>query len=132
MELEWAADGWVAGDCYPFHLHRQQSMIVVDWEPMVWTILDQLQQHVSISQIAGMLHTTLAAMIVAVAEQIGEPCVALSGGCFQNVRLLEEAVQRLRAAGFRPYWPQRIPPNDGGIALGQAVAAAQRLKSEER
>jgi hydrogenase maturation protein HypF len=37
--------------------------------------------------------------------------------------LTERAIRRLREAGFRPYWHQRIPPNDGGIALGQAVAA---------
>ena len=58
-------------------------------------------------------------MIVAVAEAVGLPRVALSGGCFQNRLLLERALARLRAAGFSPYWHQRVPPNDGGIALGQ-------------
>jgi hydrogenase maturation protein HypF len=52
--------------------------------------------------------------------------VVLSGGCFQNRYLTERAVRRLSAEGFRPYWHQRVPPNDGGIALGQVVAA-QRL-----
>jgi hydrogenase maturation protein HypF len=47
----------------------------------------------------------------------------LSGGCFQNKYLTERAVCRLRDEGFRPYWHQRVPPNDGGIALGQIVAA---------
>jgi hydrogenase maturation protein HypF len=49
--------------------------------------------------------------------------VALSGGCFQNRYLTERTVRRLQAEGFHPYWHQRVPPNDGGIALGQVVAA---------
>lgn len=131
MELEWAADQDATDAVYPFRLLNQQAGIIVDWEPMVWSILEQVQQHVLPGRVAAMLHNTLAAMIVAVAEQIGEPCIALSGGCFQNAKLLETSVQQLRTAGFRPYWPQRIPPNDGGIALGQAVAAIQYLKNKE-
>jgi hydrogenase maturation protein HypF len=49
--------------------------------------------------------------------------VVLSGGCFQNRYLTELTVRRLQAAGFHPCWHQRVPPNDGGIALGQIVAA---------
>jgi hydrogenase maturation protein HypF len=60
-----------------------------------------------------------------VARQAGEERVALSGGCFQNRYLTERAVSLLMRAGFRPYWHQRIPPNDGGIALGQVWAAAR-------
>ena len=61
-------------------------------------------------------------------RRAGEPRVVLSGGCFQNRVLMERTVAGLRAAGFRPYWHQRVPPNDGGIALGQvaALAAAER------
>jgi hydrogenase maturation protein HypF len=61
-------------------------------------------------------------MIVEVAIRVGEPRVVLTGGCFQNRRLLERAVHGLGSAGFRPYWHQRVPPNDGGISLGQIVA----------
>ena len=49
--------------------------------------------------------------------------VVLTGGCFQNRYLTERSVQRLLEAGFRPYWHQRVPTNDGGIALGQVMAA---------
>ncbi len=62
-------------------------------------------------------------MIVSVARLAGQERIILTGGCFQNRYLTERAVERLRAEGFRPYWHQRIPPNDGGIALGQIVAA---------
>jgi hydrogenase maturation protein HypF len=74
---------------------------------------------------AARFHNTLVEAIVALAERIGEPRVALSGGCFQNRYLTERAVRRLTAAGFSPYWHQRVPPNDGGIALGQIMAASR-------
>jgi hydrogenase maturation protein HypF len=57
--------------------------------------------------------------------------VALTGGCFQNRYLTERAVSRLRSAGFRPYWHRHVPPNDGGIALGQAVMALYSHHVEE-
>ena len=68
------------------------------------------------------MHDGLVAVIGAVAERVGVPRVVLSGGCFQNVRLTEGAVA-LWGGGFEPVWHRRIPPNDGGIALGQAVWA---------
>jgi hydrogenase maturation protein HypF len=55
----------------------------------------------------------------------------LSGGCFQNRYLAERTVTRLRAEKFQPYWHQRVPPNDGGIALGQ-VAAARRSQMKSQ
>ena len=60
----------------------------------------------------------------------GEHRVVLSGGCFQNRYLTERAVRRLEASGFRAYWHQRVPPNDGGIALGQVVGARRVLEGE--
>ena len=60
-----------------------------------------------------------------VAERAGVRDVALTGGCFQNRWLLSRAVARLRADGFTPHWPRWVPPNDGGIALGQVMAVAR-------
>jgi hydrogenase maturation protein HypF len=62
--------------------------------------------------------------MVHTAAIVGEESIALSGGCFQNRYLIERAVTRLREEGFKVYWHQRIPTNDGGIALGQAAAIA--------
>jgi hydrogenase maturation protein HypF len=61
-------------------------------------------------------------MVVDVAKRFGEKNVVLSGGCFQNRYLTERMVSRLVGSGYRPYWHQRVPPNDGGIALGQIMA----------
>jgi hydrogenase maturation protein HypF len=73
---------------------------------------------------ARRFHDTLAEMIVTVAKREAAPRVCLTGGCFQNVALAERTIERLTRSGFVPYWHQRVPPNDGGIALGQLVAAA--------
>ena len=97
--------------------------LIVDWEPWLQAMLADLQQGKPIAEMTIHLHQTLARAIVAVAEQVAIETVVLSGGCFQNRTLTEQAIAALRQAGFRPYWPQRIPPNDGGIALGQAVVS---------
>ena len=93
---------------------------------MIRQISEEQQRHVAIGITAAKFHNTLVEMIVAVAERVAEERVVLSGGCFQNKYLTERAIRRLREAGFRPYWHQRIPPNDGGIALGQAVVAGNQ------
>ena len=69
-------------------------------------------------------------LIAAVAVRVGLERVVLSGGCFQNRYLLECAVRCLEAGGFRPYWHQRIPPNDGGIATGQVFAALRGQRKD--
>jgi hydrogenase maturation protein HypF len=78
---------------------------------------------------ATRFHRGLVELMVAVAARAGLERVALSGGCFQNRVLLEGAIERLRAVGHRVYWHQRVPTNDGGLALGQAVAGL-RASSE--
>jgi hydrogenase maturation protein HypF len=90
---------------------------------MVEAILADLKHAIPLSQISARFHNALAAAIVAVAQRVGQSRVVLSGGCFQNRYLTERSVQRLQERGFRPYWHQRVPPNDGGISLGQVVAA---------
>ncbi len=96
--------------------------MIIDWTPMMCGIISDVRHSVSIGTISMKFHNTFVEMIVAIAKHMNEERIVLSGGCFQNKYLTERAVERLRAEGFHPYWHQRIPPNDGGIALGQIVA----------
>lgn len=96
-----------------------------DWTPLIRQAVADVQAGVPSGVIAGRFHDSLVAMIVGVAGRVGEPRVVLSGGCFQNKYLTERTIAGLRGAGFDVYWHKRVPPNDGGIALGQVVAAAR-------
>jgi hydrogenase maturation protein HypF len=125
MELEYAADAADGKGAYEFRCANG----IVDWEMMIHGILEDVRGNVPVAAIAARFHNTLADMIVAVAAEVGIRRVVLSGGCFQNARLAEQTVARLEMAGFQPAWHQRIPPNDGGIALGQ-LAAAYKLKNQ--
>ncbi|MGA2543834.1 MAG: carbamoyltransferase HypF [Verrucomicrobiota bacterium] len=106
---------------------RGEPVLVADWGPMLKDILLDIKAGLPVGLISAKFHNTLAEVIVAVAKRVGHPQVALSGGCFQNRYLTERTDARLAGEGFRPYWPQRIPPNDGGIALGQIVATLMGL-----
>lgn len=102
--------------------------MIVDWEPMISGILDDVRRDLPVARISAKFHNTLAEVIVEVAKRFGEERVVLTGGCFQNQYLTERTVRRLETEGLRPYWHQRVPPNDGGIALGQVVAALRASK----
>ncbi len=130
MELEFALDGVQTEEAYPLRIDEPSpSEIVVDYEPMIRSILGDLSAGRSLGVISAKFHNALVEAIVTVAHRIGEERIVLTGGCFQNTYLTERAVRRLQREGFRPYWHQRIPPNDGGIALGQVVAAARERGS---
>jgi hydrogenase maturation protein HypF len=124
MELEFVRRLNVR-DAYPFRIEQARPM-TVDWAPMIRELLADVSRKESSGVISAQFHNALAEMIVVVAKKIGEQNVVLTGGCFQNCYLTECTVARLREEKFRPYWHNQIPPNDGGIALGQAVAASWR------
>jgi hydrogenase maturation protein HypF len=128
MELEYAlADGATVG-FYQLPLVSNLDCLVLDWQPMMEQILADLRQQVSPGEISAKFHNALVEGVVEVAKHIGERRVAVSGGCFQNRYLLERTVNRLRQENFEPHWHQRVPSNDGGIALGQIFAVRHQLK----
>jgi hydrogenase maturation protein HypF len=94
---------------------------------MIEEMLEDVRRGLATGVISAKFHNALVEIIIAVARHVGQTRVILTGDCFQNRYLLERSVQRLLEAGFRPYWHQRVPTNDGGIALGQIVAAARTL-----
>lgn len=141
MELEAAVSRGV-NDSYPFEIGPptdaqrlgtwQPPRFVVDWALLVRAVLDDVRIGAPVGTVAARFHNTLAEVIVAVAEIAAEPRVVLTGGCFQNRYLTERTIARLREVGFRPYWHQRLPPNDGGISAGQVAAFLRaRATSEE-
>ena len=98
-----------------------------DATELVRAVHDDLAAGRPRAEIAAAFHETVAAGAAAACIEAGEPrVVALYGGSFQNLRLLEATRQRLEDAGFRVLTHRRVPPNDGGISYGQAaVVAAQ-------
>ena len=118
MELEFAINDLSEDAHYSFILSD-----MIDWAPMIREILDDLGNGIDVGRMAIKFHNSLAEIVVGVAKMVGVEKVALSGGCFQNRYLTERSIKRLEAEGFRPYWHQRLPPNDGGISVGQLFAA---------
>jgi len=123
--LEWSADSAKARRRYAFPVcDMDDGRVVLDWRPALEALLADRRAGVGAGAVAAALHDGLARAIVAVAKRAGERRVVLSGGCFQNTRLTEATVAALEAAGFEPVWHRMVPPNDGGIALGQLAWAS--------
>src|ERR1700730_12396600 len=99
---------------------------------MIRAIVSVLQQHTPVPQIVGRFHHSIAELLAqacdAARAQSGLNIVALSGGVFQNRLLLESLMLRLEEMAFQVYINRRVPPNDGGISLGQLAVAAARLQ----
>lgn len=122
MELEFAIGDCTTDETYAMPLKADG---VIDWAPAVLEILADRKRRRSAAEISAKFHNALVEAIVAVAHRVDENRIVLSGGCFQNKYLTERVIRRLREEGFRPAWHQRVPPNDGGIALGQIAGAAR-------
>jgi hydrogenase maturation protein HypF len=122
MMLENIASTASSTQHYQFQL-IDDDPIVYDWKNTFEQILDDIKQMISPALIAAKFHNTLSEIILAIAHQAGQKNIVLSGGCFQNALLVENVVVKLETAGFSVYCHERIPPNDGGLALGQLYAA---------
>jgi hydrogenase maturation protein HypF len=127
IELETiAADGVV--DAYPFGLDGDS----VDFRPAIEVIVREVREGTPAGAIAARFHNTVAEAIVEVCrrlraeEKLNRVC--LSGGTFQNMKLLARTLAGLRRLEFEVFIHAQVPPNDGGIALGQAVVATEILR----
>jgi len=134
MALEFAAERFEKnspGDetVYPFALTRDEdnpTKWVADWRPLIESLIRDKRKGGSLELIAHGFHIGLADLIGQIAERAALPRVVLTGGCFQNALLLRLACRRLERAGFTVYIHRQVPPNDGGLSLGQAVVAAHQ------
>jgi hydrogenase maturation protein HypF len=127
IELEQLADPGEAG-AYRARLETGEGPFQACGADLLHAMVDDLTNRVPAPVIAARFHHGIAALIEAgcilLRESSGLDTVALSGGVFQNMLLLRATVTRLEAHGFRVLTHSRVPCNDGGISLGQAVIAA--------
>jgi hydrogenase maturation protein HypF len=125
-ELEARVDPGERG-AYPARVVEGDPLVIAAGD-LVRAVAEDAVAGVDAGRIAARFHRGLAAAVVGavrvLAERTGLRTVALSGGVFQNVVLLGAVVDGLEREGFRVLAHARVPPGDGGIALGQAVVAA--------
>jgi len=128
MLVESAAAGRVEGT-YEFRL-ESDGPFQIDLRPAVVQLADELAGGADVGVVSAKFHNTVAAFLLAAArrarEATGLAVAALSGGCFANRYLTDRLVGLLEADGFEVLTHRRVPTNDGGVALGQAVVAAAR------
>ena len=134
IELEMsAAAGVDAG--YPFDI-LDGNPWQIDMRPTIEAIVRDVMAARPREYMSAAFHNTVAAIVVEVCGRLraseGIARVCLSGGTFQNMYLLERTVNALRAKNFEVFFHAHVPPNDGGIALGQAMIANAELKASAR
>jgi hydrogenase maturation protein HypF len=122
IELEAYVDDAVT-DAYPLNVEAQQIDLTDLLRQITHDVLTEVPKHV----IATRFHNTVADLVLTCSQQVGVDVVALSGGVFQNIALLHRTIDRLRAHHITALTHRHVPPNDGGLALGQAVIAAHQL-----
>lgn len=119
---------------YPFDMDLPEASWQIDTRPMIRAIVRDLEQEVSPVTIARRFHDSMAEMIVRVLDRLRGRFslrrVILSGGSFQNLRLLETVLVRLNQEAFQSYFHEALPANDGGISFGQLAIAIARLKND--
>jgi hydrogenase maturation protein HypF len=132
IELEAAASGAEAPEGYAFAF-RDGDPFQVDMRPAIEAIVQNFFARAPIPDIAARFHQTMADVVVDACLRIrqsdGLNRVCLSGGSFQNLRLYSQATKGLRERAFEVFVHHRVPANDGGLSLGQAVIANQVLIS---
>lgn len=128
MEWEWCVESCPTSNPYPLPIDDDG---VMDWASLVAALVADFNSGIGPAIMSARFHAGLTEAIVSVCRRVRESRIVLTGGCFLNRRLLEGTVTRLTEEGFTPYWHQRLPTGDGGIALGQIVAAAKRWEKPD-
>lgn len=127
VALEYKAIFCKTDQVYPYEILGTNFPLVVDWQLIIKGILDDIVDYLSITEISAKFHNTLVEIIIEISKIISENKVVLTGGCFQNKYLTERVINRLNQEQFIPIWHQKVPPNDGGIALGQIMAGIKAI-----
>lgn len=137
IKLESIADERETGH-YPFGINantggRCNVPFIIQWQPVIKHIMEDLQHKTANPIISTRFHNSIVEMVAQVCimlrDIVGLHDVVLSGGVFQNNFLLSRSINKLTSNGFKVYTHQKVPCNDGGISLGQAVIANERYKT---
>jgi hydrogenase maturation protein HypF len=132
IEFEALADETVS-DGYEFDLIEGDAAMQIDCANLVSEIVKDVLAHAPIGAISAKFNNAVADLVLKLSLKLRQSeklnRVALSGGCFQNVALLKASLKRLRENGFEVLTHRKVPPNDGGLALGQAVIAGALSKN---
>ncbi len=131
MRLQFAAERSRTGAAYRATLNQAEGALVIDWAPLMEGILADLGSAVPAEAIALKFHRALARSIAGACGRLEAGRVLLSGGCFQNRLLSELTSAALEEGKMEVYVHHLVPPNDGGLALGQLAAAALDLGEED-
>jgi len=151
IELEAACDGGWSGGTFEYRISPSgQAQVygdppgvsaslsacrVADTLPAIIQLADELKKGASLPELAARFHSTVAAIIremcLEIVKDTGVNAVALSGGVFLNDRLKDEASRLLRREGFRVLTHSRVPAGDGGLCVGQALAAAALIDEHD-
>jgi hydrogenase maturation protein HypF len=136
IELEWLATGMAPDTAYPFDLLEgteglsPSSPMLIDTRPLIQAVARDISLTIEPARIARRFHSTVVEIIAAVGNRLrratGLDAMVLSGGVFLNALLTHEVCERLGRDGFRVYRHHLVPPNDGGLSLGQLAIAARR------
>jgi hydrogenase maturation protein HypF len=130
IELESWADEKEQG-FYPFEIGGQESSLTICVAGIVRCVVEDLLGGVGKETVSGKFHNTISRVIAETCGRIREHSglkeVCLSGGVFQNALLLARSVELLAGNGFAVVTHHQVPPNDGGVSLGQAVMANERM-----
>jgi hydrogenase maturation protein HypF len=135
MEFEGIAEEGERG-AYPYELQADEGMLTIDASPLIRALAGDVSVGVQAEVVSARFHNAVSAFLAEagarLAKEAGVGLVVLSGGCFQNQRLTEGVTSALEARGFEVLTHSLVPANDGGIALGQAWVAANRLAGERQ
>ena len=130
IELEFWADEKIR-DGYGYEITRGNALYLIHPELIIKGVVNDLIKKERKSTISAKFHNTMARIINDVCSKLRKEhelnSVCLSGGVFQNMFLLNRACALLSRSKFKVYTHHLVPPNDGGISLGQAVIANQRI-----
>jgi hydrogenase maturation protein HypF len=129
IELEYLSDNRYYGE-YEFEINTENDVFIVCTDSIFKGIIEDMKNNIDKRVIASKFHETVANIVlegcIRISCEKASNRVALSGGVFQNMILLEKCIEKLEAKRFEVFIHNRVPANDGGIALGQAVIAAKR------